>query len=88
MSKSPTRESQQGYYGKNGISLHVDVFLMKQQNLLKHVYFTVIQRCEQGRNDTLILADVVLNEFCEDFPLVSEVYIKSNNAGSYHGNYC
>ena len=25
---------------------------------------------------------------CEDFPLVTEVYIKSDNAGSYHGNYC
>ena len=62
---------------------------MKQQNLLKkHVYFTVIQRCEQGIGDTLILADVVLDQFCEDFPLVSEVYIKSDNAGSYHGNYC
>ena len=42
-------ESQQDYYGKKGISLHADVFLMKQQNLFKkHVYFTVIQRCEQG----------------------------------------
>ena len=83
------RESQQDYYGKKGISLHVDVILMKQQNLLKkHVYFTVIQRCEQGISDTLILADVVLDQFCEDFPLVSEVYIKSGNVGSYHRNYC
>ena len=58
------RESQQDYYGKKGISLHVDVFLMKQQNLLKkHVYFTVIQRCEQGISDTLILANVVLDQF-------------------------
>ena len=62
---------------------------MKQQNLLKkHVNFTVIQRCEQGISDSLILADVVLDQFCEDFPLVSEVYIKSDNAGSYHRNYC
>ena len=55
--------------------------------LKKHVYFTVIQRCEQGISDTLILADVVLDQFCEDFPLVNEVYIKSDNADSYHGNY-
>ena len=36
----------------------------------------------------MILADVLLDQFCEDFPLASEVYIKSDNAGSYHGNYC
>ena len=64
------------------------MFLMKQQNLLKkHIYFTVTQRCEQGISDTWILADVVLDQFCEDVPLVSEVYIKSDDAGSYHGNY-
>ena len=51
-------------------------FLMKQQNLLKkHVYFTVSQRCEQ------------LDQFCQDFPLVSEVHIKFDNTGSYHWNY-
>ena len=36
----------------------------------------------------MILADVVLDQFCEDFPLVNEVCIKSDNADSYHGNYC
>ena len=39
-------------------------------------------------SDTLILVDVVLDQFCEDFPLLSEVYIKCDNAGSYHRNYC
>ena len=39
---------------------------MKQKNLLKkHVYFTVIQRCEQGISDTLILEDVALDQFWE-----------------------
>ena len=56
------RESQQDYYGKKGISIHVAVFLIKQQNLLKqHLYFTVIQRCEHRISDTLNLADVVYN---------------------------
>ena len=36
----------------------------------------------------MILADVVLDQLREDFPLVDEIYIKSENAGSYHGNYC
>ena len=53
---------------------------MKHQNLLKkHVYFTVIQRCEQGLRDTFILADIAMDQFCEDFPLVNEAYIKFDN---------
>ena len=52
------------------------------------VYFTVIQRFEHGISDTLILEDVVLDRFCEDFPSGDEVYIKSDNAGSYHRNCC
>ena len=64
------QESHQDYCGKKGTSLHVDVFLMKQQNLLKkHVYFTVPQRCDQEISNTLILADVGLDQFCEDFSI-------------------
>ena len=39
-------------------------------------------------SDAVILKDVVLDQFCEDFPLANEVYIKSDNAGSYYRNYC
>ena len=70
------RESQQDYYGKKGIRLHLDDFLMKQMNLKnRRVYFTVSQKCEQ------------LDQFCQDFPLVSKVHIKSDNTGSYHWDY-
>ena len=48
----------------------------------------IFYRFEQGIGDTLILADVVLEQFCEDFPLIDEVYVKSDNAGSYHRNCC
>ena len=59
------QESHQDYCGKKGTSLHVDVFLMKQQNQ----NFTVTQRCDQEISNTLILADVVLDQFCEDFSI-------------------
>ena len=36
----------------------------------------------------MIFTDVVLNQFCEDFPFFNKIYIKSDNASSYHGNYC
>ena len=52
------------------------------------MYVSVIQRCEPGISDTLILPDRLLNLFCEDFPLVNEAYIKSDTAGSCHKNYC
>ena len=53
-----------------------------------HVYFAVIPGFEQGTSDSLILTDVALDQFCEDFPLASRVYIKSDNPGSYYRNCC
>ena len=54
----------------------------------KHVYISVIQSYEQEIRDTLILAEVVLDQFSEDFSAVDVVYSKLDNAGSYHWNYC
>ena len=49
-----------------------------------YIYFTVTQRYEQEIRDTLILAEVVLDQFSEDFSSVDVVYSKLDNAGSYH----
>jgi len=54
---------------------------------MKKVYFTAVYRCEQRLVDSLGLADVVLEKMKKDFPDVCQLYAKSDNAPSYHGNY-
>ena len=43
------REGQKEYFGKKGMSMHVDVFISKKKDedeFRKHVYLTVIYRCD------------------------------------------
>ena len=82
-----SREGQKEYFEKKGMALHVDVIFTKENDQLKkRVYFTAVYRCEQGLIDALCLADVVLAKVKEDFPGLKNLYAKSNNASSYHGN--
>ena len=51
------REPQQDYFGKKGMSQHVDVIYLKQDNeIKKYVYFTLLQKCEQNLAHTLIVS--------------------------------
>ena len=52
----------------------------------KNVYMTAAKWCDQGMSKTLGLADLVLEEFNNDHSHVINIYGKSDNAGSYHGN--
>ena len=82
------QEGQKEYFGKKGMTLHVDVIFTKENDQLKKkVYFTAVYRCEQGLIDALYLADVALAKFKGDFPGLKNLYAKSDNASSYHGNY-
>ena len=56
-------------------------------NLKTKGSLTAVCRCEQGWIDTLCLADVVLPKVKEDFSGLKNLYVKSNNALSYHRNY-
>ena len=70
------------------MALHVDVIFTKENDQLKkRVYFTAVYRFEQGLIDALCLADVVLGKVKENLPGLKNLYAKSNNASSYHGNY-
>ena len=84
------REGQKEYFGKKGMSLHVDIFFLKKDadtNLRKHIYLTAMSRCEQGTGDVISIADVVLDQFMNDEPQVKKLLTKSDNAGCYHGNF-
>ena len=81
------REGQRSYFGKKGMSMHIDIFCTNQEeNLLKQVYYTLVYRCDQSKIDTMNIASFVLLAFSQDFPRVHSVNGKSDNAGAYHGN--
>ena len=44
-------------------------------------------RCDQGLEDTLCISENVLREIKRDLPEVTHMYMKSDNASCYHGNY-
>lgn len=73
------------YFGKRGISISVEVFIMKigQEKYLKHCYLVALDRCEQKMVDTLSIADITLKQFHRDFPQIDKLKIKSDNAGIY-----
>ena len=57
------RESQKEYFGKKGMTLHIDVFFYKlHDSVQKEVYMTAATRCDQGMI-TPGLSDLVLKEF-------------------------
>ena len=80
-------EPQQDYFGKKGMSQHVDVIYLKQDNeLKKYVYFTLLQKCEQNLAHTLSVTDHVCQQIETDYPNIKNVYKKSDNTGCYAGN--
>ena len=82
------REGQRSYFGKKGMTLHIDVFYIKSPDgqLIKIVYLTLVFRCDQSKLETMNISDHVLREFSLDFPDVTALFAKSDNASSYHGN--
>ena len=57
------REGLREYYGKKGMSLHVDVFFLKKNNhLFKRLYLSSINQYDQGMIDTLLLGKAVLKQ--------------------------
>ena len=83
------REGMKEYFGKKGMTMHVDVFVLRNSNgeLKKHVYLTLIYQSDQGTAAVISIADVVLNQFRKDEPLITTLFAKSDNAGCYSGNY-
>ena len=75
-------EGQKQYFGKKGISLYVDVMLVKEKMIVKkYVYHTVIYRCSQGMKDILNIAVIVLKKFKNDEPNITKCFVESDNAG-------
>ena len=83
------REVQRDYFGKKGISLHVDIFFTKDKEKempRKSIYLTCIHRCDQDVKDVLCISDNVLQRFTQENPEIKEIYKKLDNAGCYHSS--
>ena len=78
---------QSDYFGKKGMSVHVDVFVQKneQGKLTKLIYFTVLFRCDQDMLSTLNVAQHVLQQYKIDNSKfkIKKLLMKSDNAGCY-----
>lgn len=80
-------EAQSHYFGKQGMSLHIDVFFYMENDLLKKkVYLTVLFRCDQDMVDVLDVGKHVLDKFKKDCPHIHKLMAKSDNAGCYSAN--
>ena len=83
------REGQVDYFGKKGLSLHVDVLFRLEEGIIKKfVYFSVMQRSDQDSEDVLALADHMLKKIKSDHISTKFIYTKSDNAGCYHNTLC
>ena len=79
-------EGHKDYFGKKCMNVHIDAVLTKQfSEIVKHVYYTVVYRCEQSLEDTVCISENVLKEIVKDLPGVTNYEI--DNASCYHGNY-
>ena len=80
-------QGQKEYFGKKGMTLHVVIFFLDSNgDLQKNVYPTTIYRCDQGITDSLSIVNLLLDNLHKDLPKVKDLYPKSDNAESYHGN--
>ena len=69
------------------MSLHIDVLLFKNNDTTqKQVYFTILERSDQGLEHTLCVLEHVAKQVNQDFPNLSNIFMKSDNAGCYSGN--
>jgi len=81
------REKMDEWFGKKGISLHVDVlFYMDTNHTLKKItYFTAIDRCLQDMSSVLCVFEHVIDQIKMDLPNLTTLYTRSDNAGCYAG---
>ena len=80
-------EGQTDYFGKKGMTLHVDIiFTIVNMKLQKYIYFTNIQTAGQDSKDNLALADNILKRLQANFLYINKVYAKSGKANCYRNS--
>lgn len=81
------RESMIEWFGKKGIGIHVTVAFIKKANgqFSQRTYAHVFDQIEQGSRDVVAILLDTLKRIKKERPEISVAYIRSDNAGCYHG---
>ena len=82
------RESKKEYFSKK-VQFSILMFFYKQQGNVREVaHMKAVTRSDEGLFETLLgLIDARFGEFRKENPYITIMYIKSENAGSYHRNF-
>ncbi len=81
------KESQTDFYGKRGMSDLGFAFVRRNAetgNLEKTSYHIFLQSCDQGSASTAALYKYAIEQIKKDFPSLTQLYDKSDNAVSFH----
>ncbi|KAL9956431.1 hypothetical protein ACROYT_G037906 [Oculina patagonica] len=83
------REKSAEFYGKRGINWHVTAVIRKTQecSLSVYVFVHVFDSCDQNQITVASITQNTLFTLKELYPELTGVYLRSDNAGCYHGGY-
>ena len=80
------RESQSSWFGKRGLNWHVTVTTFKNQDdLASHTIFHIFDAATQDAETSNAVLSHALKMLSEMKPHIDVAYIRSDNAGCFHG---
>jgi hypothetical protein len=84
------REKQVDWFGKKGITNHIDCVYSADENgqITKVTYVTFLDNCTQDTYAVLCIFKHVLEQVRVDFPGATTIYDRSDNAGCYSTANC
>eukprot|EP00058_Branchiostoma_floridae_P015299 XP_002600787.1 hypothetical protein BRAFLDRAFT_95073 [Branchiostoma floridae] len=79
------RESQTDWFGKRGISWHLTVAYRCVNAVIEAQTFVhLFQTCTQDSNTVVSVMKHTVEELKKDYPSLTSLYVRSDNAGCYH----
>ena len=77
------------FYGKRGINWHVTAVIRKtpECSLSVEVFVHIFDSCDQDQIAVASITQNTLSTLRKLYPELTGVYIRSDNAGCYHGGY-
>ena len=83
------REKQSEWFGKRGLSWHISSVIFKDENSKKvevQSYAHLFDSCTQDWYAVASILEDLLVKFKSTHPSISQVYLRSDEAGCYHNN--
>lgn len=80
------RENQSFFFGKSGMSMHMDCFHYYRDALCKTTYISCLTSSKQDVVDTTTVFENVVKQIKHDHPQITKLLIRSDNASCYAGN--